>query len=114
MKEETLTLPEGTGEEDLSEAEMLDGLDELAREEGGAEAMDCLMEACGELVREMSPEERWQYCADMEAAKTEAGRKALGRAFNAVAGAGRKRAPEGRELGERIMAERSANAGRKE
>ena len=105
MKEETLTLPEETGEEDLPEAEMLDGLDELAREE---------MEACGELVREMSPEERRQYCADMEAAKTEAVRKALGRAFNAVAGAGRKRAPEGRELGERIMAERSANAGRKE
>ena len=115
--EENLDLTEGTGEEDeaeenLLEAVMLSGLDELSRREGGGEALACLMEACGPLVRDMSPEERRKYCADMEAAKTEAGRKALGRTFNAVAGAGRKRAPEGSELGKKIMAERSANGKR--
>ena len=121
MEEETLDLPEGTGEEatddaeqDLFEAMALAGLDELSRREGGGEALACLMEACGPLVRDMSPAERRQYCADMEAAKTEAGRKTLGRAFNAVAGAARKRAPEGSELGKKIMAERSANGKRTE
>ena len=116
MEEENLDLPEGTGAEDETEQDMFEamalaGLDELSRQEGDAEAMARLMEACEPLVREMSPAERRQYCADMETAKTDAGRKALGRVFNAVADAGRKRAPAGSELGKKIMAERSANAG---
>jgi len=68
--------------------------------------LDVTMAELRPAIKEMEPEERRLYCADMEATYSNLYGQNTGRFFNGFASASRPREP-GRELGERIMAKRN-------
>ena len=100
-----LTEEEKTGDEETDEAleQIMVAADRLP---DSNMALDALMEAMRPSIREMAPEDRRRFCADMEAKLSPLYGNKTGRFFNGFTSACAPREP-GKELGERIMTKRN-------
>ena len=73
----------------------------------GLSLPDIMMEVIRPFFREMEPERRRRFCADMEMCRSPSDKKRTGRYFNGFKSARGRAEPDYRELGRRIMEKRN-------
>ena len=80
----------------------------------GVNPMDIIMEGIRPALREMAPEDRRRFCADMATCCSPSNKNKTGRYFNGFKSARGRRETDERELGRRIMEKRNPHYRREE